>query len=252
MVAVITGATGGLGREFARQLAEKGCDLVLTGRRAEELDALAQEIEARYGVGVQPVAADLSNPAGVEQLLAVLAGRPAGVLINNAGFGLLGDSASLSWERQEALLAVNIRALHRLTLAFAASMERGYILNVGSLAGEQPAPGAAAYAASKAYVNQWSRAVGYELRRAGRAVQVSVLCPGPVKTGFDRAAGAVRLRGGMTPERCARIALRGLFRGKAQIVPGLSMKLLRLAARLLPDRVMLSIQYRLQTRKRRP
>lgn len=251
MLAVITGATGGLGREFARQLADRGCDLLLAARDGEELEKLAREIGARRPVAVQVLAADLSRPEGAERLLEACAGRPVEVFINNAGFGLLGPSSSLPWEKEAELLAVNVAAAHRLAKAFAARMDGGYILNVGSLAGFQPAPGMAAYAASKAYLVQWSRAVSYELRREGRPVRMAVLCPGPVKTGFDRAAGARQQRGGMEPARCVRIALRGLLRGKAQIVPGLSMKLIWLASRLLPTGLMLPIQYRLQARKLR-
>lgn len=249
MFAVITGATGGLGRAFAQQLAGRGYDLLLTARNNTALKELAREIKAGCPVAVEVLAADLARPEGAEQLLAACEGRPVEVFINNAGFGLLGPSSSLPWEKEAELLAVNVSAAHRLAKTLLSRMDRGYILNVGSLAGFQPAPGMAAYAASKAWLVQWSRAVGYELRRQGKPITLSVLCPGPVKTGFDQAAGARRKRGGMDPDRCVRIALRGLLRGKAQIVPGLSMKLLVLASRLLPTGLMLPAQYRLQSRK---
>lgn len=128
-------------------------------------------------------------------------------------------------------------------------MERGCILNVASLAGFQPEPGMASYAASKAFLLQWSRAVGYELKREGRPVRLAVLCPGPLATGFDRAAGATAVRRGMSPTRCARIALRGLARGKTVILPGAGAKLLHLLGKLLPTRLMLPAQYRIQGRK---
>ena len=249
MVAVITGASGGLGRELAGQLAAKGWDLLLTARRAGQLEALAAAQRAAHGVAVQVGPADLSRPEEVGALLRAGADLPVGLVINNAGAGQIGASSDIPWEAEEALLTANMLAPCRLTKAFAASMERGCILNVASLAGFQPEPGMASYAASKAFLLQWSRAVGYELKREGRPVRLAVLCPGPLATGFDRAAGATAVRRGMSPTRCARIALRGLARGKTVILPGAGAKLLHLLGKLLPTRLMLPAQYRIQGRK---
>ena len=249
MVAVITGASGGLGRELAGQLAAKGWDLLLTARRAGHLEALAAALRAAHGVAVQVCPADLSRPEEVGALLRACADLPVGLVINNAGAGQIGPSSDIPWEVEEALLTANMLAPCRLTKAFAASMERGCILNVASLAGFQPEPGMASYAASKAFLLQWSRAVGYELKREGRPVRLAVLCPGPLATGFDRAAGATAVRRGMSPTRCARIALRGLAQGKTVILPGAGAKLLHLLGKLLPTRLMLPAQYRIQGRK---
>ena len=141
MVAVITGASGGLGRELAGQLAAKGWDLLLTARRAGQLEALAAALRAAHGVAVQVCPADLSRPEEVGALLRACADLPVGLVINNAGAGQIGASSDIPWEAEEALLTANMLAPCRLTKAFAASMERGCILNVASLAGFQPEPG---------------------------------------------------------------------------------------------------------------
>lgn len=250
MYAVITGASGGLGQAFSRQLAARGYNLILSARRTDALEGLRRDLSSRVTVRIFP--ADLSSQEGRVSLARFCAAQEVGVLINNAGFGLLGPSSGQPPERERELIAVNAEAVQFLTKAIAASMSGGYILNVASLAGFQPAPGFAAYGATKAYILQWSRAVSYEWRREKRPVSLSVLCPGPVSTGFDRAAGAVRSRGGMEPDKCAAIGLRGLFHGKPLIVPGLAMKGAHLASRLLPTRILLPIQYRIQRQKLRP
>lgn len=184
--ALITGASSGLGREFARQLAPLASKLVLVARRADRLEALRAEIE-RSGLEIEVYSADLASPEALDGLLAHLRGmpRPVNVLINNAGLGDHGLFEESEWQRVQSMLDVNIRALTRLTHGLLPALVRsgsGTILNVSSIAGLMPVPSLAVYAATKAYVSSFTEGLRAELR--GTGVNVTSLCPGPIDTEF--------------------------------------------------------------------
>jgi hypothetical protein len=184
--ALITGASSGLGREFARQLAPLAAGLILVARRRERLEELKAEI-ARPGLVVQCHAADLADKAQTEAFLANLAaaGTRVSFLINNAGVGDHGLFERCDWRRVDAMLDLNIRALTRLTHALLPELirsGRGAILNVSSIAGLLPVPNLAVYAATKAYVSSFTEAIRAEVR--GTGVSVTSVCPGPVDTEF--------------------------------------------------------------------
>jgi len=230
---VVTGASSGLGEEFAKQLAGRTPKMVLVARRLERLERIAGEIRAAHpGMQVMVLGADLSD-AG-ERLSLVEKAEGAGflpdLLINNAGLGDYGEFASAGWKTLEAMLKVNIEALTHLSHLTAPGMAqrgRGAILNVSSLAGTLPMPDFAVYAATKAYVSSFSEALRIELAESG--VDVMHLCPGPVKTEF----GEVSRRGGSSEgmpahalfyvpkEQVVAEALAGLDGGKARVFPGL-------------------------------
>ncbi|MGZ8283565.1 MAG: SDR family NAD(P)-dependent oxidoreductase [Allosphingosinicella sp.] len=239
-VTLITGASAGLGAEFARQCAARGEDLVLVARRRDRLDALNAAIGGRAHVLV----ADLSLPdAAVGLVNAVEAeGLAIATLINNAGFGLAGRFAQLPLERQREMIDLNIRTLTELCrLVLPAMLERraGAILNIASTAAFQPGPNMAVYYATKAFVLSFTEALHHELKATG--VRVSALCPGPTATEFGEVAGVnspMLSRFTAPAPGVVRAGLRGLDRNKAVVVPGLANKASSQASRLLPRAAM--------------
>jgi len=176
--ALVTGASSGLGEEFARLFANDGVDLILVARRRERLEALATELRAGGKVSVQVVAADLGVPGDVERVIREVQAQGAEIefLVNNAGLGNVGSFAASALPTQLMMVDVNIRALVRLTHAFLPAMlerRRGRVLNIGSTAGLQPGPFGAVYYASKAFVNSFTEALAHELKGTGVTATVS-------------------------------------------------------------------------------
>lgn len=238
---LITGASSGVGLAMARRLASRARLLILTARRRQRLQTLADELSAaRPALQVQIHPCDLSSPEAVEELAGQAeANGPVDVLINNAGIGDLELFERAGWEKLHQVMQLNVHALTRLSYRLLPGMlarGRGGILNVSSGMGLLFLPGMAVYAGAKHYVTAFSEALRLELR--GTGVVVSQLCSGPVRTEFLAVAGNPygRLPGllAISAERCARIALRGFARGKPLIIPGLHMKLLLGLARLSP------------------
>jgi short-subunit dehydrogenase len=232
-VVLITGASAGLGAEFARQLALRARALVLAARRADRLEALAAELRAaRPGLTVVCHAADLAAPDAMDALCARAESElgAVDVLINNAGFGDFHFFEDASWPRLAQLLDLNVKSLTYLAWKLYPGMlrrGRGGILNVSSSIGLEPVPGFAAYAGSKHYVTGFTEALRLEGR--GRGVVVSQVCPGPVDTEFNEVAS---YQAGLEPafvhldaRTCVRAALAGFARGRALIVPGFWMRL---------------------------
>jgi short-subunit dehydrogenase len=234
-VALVTGASAGLGVEFARQLSARGHALVLAARRKERLDALAAELGNARAVEI-----DLSREGVAAELVANVeaAGERIDLLVNNAGFGLTGRFASQDSARLRQMIDLNCGALTELCRAVAPAMiERrsGAILNVASTAAFQPGPGMAVYFATKAYALSLTEALHEELRHHG--VAVSALCPGPTATEFGEVAGFGRSipKFAVADARAVvRAGLRGLERNRAVVVPGLLNKLSGQGHRLLP------------------
>lgn len=230
--ALITGASSGLGEEFALQLAPRADKLILVARREDRLQALATVIQEKFPqVAVEILPADLSSPSGCEALLQALATknlRPD-LLVNNAGLGDYGEFAGSDWSRTESMLQVNMLALTRLTHAIVNQMiesKRGAIINISSLASTLPMPDFAVYAATKAYVSSFSEALRIELKPHG--IPVLAVCPGPVKTEFGLVAS--RLPNGegiptmqamaVTKELVVSQSLTYLAKGKVRLYPG--------------------------------
>ncbi len=253
---IVTGASDGIGAELARIFAAKGHEVVLAARRRDKLEALARDIVAA-GAAHQPIVVelDLTEAGAVDRLEQALAaaGVAPEILVNNAGFGLMGRVADLDAAEQLALVDLNIRALTALTLRFLAPIvaARGAILNVASVAAFMPGPGFAIYHATKAYVRSFSEALGQELKSSG--VKVSCLCPGPVATGFQARAG-IDFSGAMAAvkpallpvEEVARQGYEGLMAGKRVVVPGAVNKALVLGAGLTPRAILLPVIARVQ------
>jgi uncharacterized protein len=257
-VTLITGASAGIGASLARVFADQGHEVVLIARRASKLEALADEIAQTAPRRPKILALDLTNRDAVEQIKRELAagGLEPNYIVNNAGFGLVGEACELDCSEQLAMIALNIRALTALSLAFADSLSKlgGGILNVASVAGFVPGPGMAVYFATKAYVISFSEALYYELRQRG--VAVTVLCPGPVPTEFQARAGIPRVpfprrRGfaaaagspllSCSADVVAKAGYAALMGRQRITVPGLGNKAVTLLMRLLPRRTFLEI-----------
>ena len=249
MIAVVTGASDGLGMEMAKVLGGLGFDLVLAARREKELTQLAHAIQRKFPVKAEAFVCDLSREEECRRLHEYCRDREVRVFINNAGRGVIGAFTETEEEAELSMIRLNVTAAHLLLKLFAKSMENGFILNVASVAAFQETPLMSAYGATKAYLYHLSSSVNYELRRQGKAVHVATLCPGSLSTGFDKAAGVTHSLRGMSAADCAQIALYQMFRGKSVIVPGIKEKICRAAVRLLPRAVVLPIEYSIQKKK---
>jgi short-subunit dehydrogenase len=246
-VAIITGASAGIGMELTRVFARNGHVLVLTARREERLRALAAEIAVSGAPAPLVLPLDLAIPGAATRIAQVLAerGLEAEYIVNNAGFGLVGRAAGLDLAEQLAMVDVNVRALTELSLAFADSLSRlrGGVLNVGSVAGFFPSPRSAVYYASKAYVLSLSEALHHELKPRG--VRVTVLCPGPVATEFQARAGIPHKKIswplGVPAARVAEAGYRGLMRGRRIVIPGFWNKVVAALAPIVPRSLWLEI-----------
>jgi uncharacterized protein len=246
-VALITGASSGIGLELARVFAAHGHELVLVARRQDRLDELATEIAATGRPRPTVLTADLERREGAAKIAAELASRslePAFV-VNNAGFGLSGAAAALSRDEQLGMIDLNVRALTELSLMFVDSVvhHRGGILNVASIAAFLPGPGMAVYYATKAYVLSFSEALHHEL--SDRGVRVTALCPGPVPTEFQ-ARSQVQLNSAassleLPASRVAQIGYDGLMRGKRVVVAGIGNKIAVSFLRFVPNTLLLRL-----------
>jgi uncharacterized protein len=240
--AIVTGASGGLGLEFAKLLAADQCDLVLIARSADKLNAIAIDLRKRYGVSVDTMPVDLSKPGAAA---AVFARVPmCDILINNAGIGNNGRFDALPEERIREEVMLDVLTLTELTRTYLPGMRArgtGRVMNVASTAGFLPGPFMAVYYASKAYVLSFSQAIADELR--GTGVSVTCLCPGATATGFaDRAHAAETLLFKLpvaNAQSVARTGYRGMLAGRDLVIPGLFNKVVFLATRLTPRRLLL-------------
>lgn len=239
--ALVTGASSGIGVELARELARRGCNVVLTARRAPPMRTLADDLTTAYGVQCVVEPLDLSVPSAVADLVVRLDARgiAPGIVVANAGFGIAGDFVDHPADRLAAMLQVNLVALTELTHVFARRMVaagEGRVLLVASLAAYQPDPGLAAYGATKAYVLSLGEALHVEL--AAKGVTVTVLNPGLVETGFGAAAGYAPPSGTrisvLPAATVARIGIDALLAGSASVVAGTLNRLAALASKLSP------------------
>jgi uncharacterized protein len=258
-LAVITGASSGIGKAIAQRFAARGYDLVLVARREETLTELAESLKAAHGIACVPYRADLARREEREELVRQLeddAGRIE-VLVNNAGFGTHGFFRETDLDRELELIEVNCAApvhLAKRVLPWMLARKKGYIMNVGSVAAFAPGPVMALYYGSKAFVLSFSEALWEECQ--GTGVTVTALCPGPVKTEFQRVAGlaaGARTSGApaMTPDVVAAEGVQAMFAGERVVIPGRANRWLALAARYLPRSRTLKSVRKIQEERRR-
>jgi short-subunit dehydrogenase len=252
-IALVTGASSGIGADLARELARDGHDLVLSARRIEPMQALAAEFEG-YGAGAVVIPADLSKPGAAAELAEAIEARglEIDVLINNAGLGALGRFDQIDPLRISEMLQVNVVALTELTRRLLPGMvarRRGKIMLVASTASFQPGPRMAAYFATKAYVLSLGEALAYELR--GTGVTVTTLCPGATATDFFRVAGAneIALRPTMSAPQVARIGCRALKAGRRVVIAGVLNRILAVGGRYGPHSIILPATAAMMSRR---
>ena len=247
--AVITGASSGIGSEFAKRLAKEGYPLVLVARREERLKKLAESLQTECIV----FEADLSNMETCRQLVKDLSGKEIDVWINNAGFGYCGETLNIENQTELDMIDVNVKAVHLLTKLILKDMvekNKGYILNVASSAGLLPAgPYMSTYYATKAYVTSFTRGVAEELRRKHSDVYVGCLCPGPVETEFNKVANVEFALKGISAYTCANYAVTQMFKRKITVVPTFKMKAAVVLGRLIPAKWNISIAAKQQRKK---
>ena len=248
MKALVTGASSGIGRSVAIYLSKLGYDLIVVARREEPLIKLKLELKT----DVEIILKDLSNVQNCIELYEQVKNEDIDILVNNAGFGAFGEFTEIELEKEINMLNTNILAVHTLTKLFLKDMvkkDKGYILNVSSVASFMPGPLMAAYYASKAYVTRHAEAVAMELKKKKSNVYVGVLCPGPVDTNFNDVAGVKFSIKPLSSEYVAKYAVRKMLKRKLIIVPGLFTKLTRFFAKIVPDKVIANVAYANQGRK---
>lgn len=247
--ALITGASEGIGLEFAKIFARAKYNLVITARNETKLNELASEIKNRNNVNVKVVAKDLSKPNAGEDIFNELKNENivTDVLINNAGFGMFDNYWNVELQDENNMLQVNIMALAELTNIFAKDMMNrggGKILNISSTAAFQPGPTMPGYYASKAFVLRYSQAINFEMRKKG--VQVSTLCPGPTRTEFQirskmNETNMFKRKFAMSAEEVASIGYKGLMKGRSVIIAGGLNWLAAMASRIAPSKISMKV-----------
>lgn len=249
MKALITGASSGIGRDMAKVLSKKGYDLVLVARDEEKLNQVKQELE-KNNVKVEIIVADLTSEEKCKEIHKRV--EDVDILINNAGFGDCGNFTKTSLDKEIKMIETNIIAYHILTKLYLVDMKAkgsGKILNVASIAGFMPGPLMATYYATKAYVVRLSEAIIEELKKEKSNVQISILCPGPVNTNFNKVANVTFHMREANSQKVADYAIKKLEKGKFYIVPGFDVKLARIGAKLAPSSLISKITYKIQKRK---
>lgn len=248
MKALVTGASYGIGRDIAKELAARGCELILCARSEEKL----RKVASKLSVPVRVIALDLSREENCFALYEMTKNDGVNILVNNAGFGVFGKFCEASLEKQINLIDLNVRSLHILMQLFLKDFRErgnGYIMNVSSVAGFFAGPLMSGYYASKNYVTRLSEAVAEELRREKSQVKISVLCPGPVKTGFNARAGVKHNLHSADSAETARAAVRGMFAGKLLVTPSPGYRTLVFLSRFLPRAFVTRLVYFLQRKK---
>lgn len=248
-IACITGASSGIGMEFAKRLSRMGYELILVSRNTKALKKLAGTLPCRCKI----ISCDLSDENNCIKLVEYLKTKNLTLFINNAGFGDWGSFDNTDLNKELDMINVNIKALHILTkeiLKDFKKKDRGYILNVASSAGLlDGGPYMATYYATKAYVTSLTSSIYEELKEAGSNVHISMLCPGPVDTNFNNVAGVTFALSGISASYCARYALSELFKGTLTIVPTFTMKAAVLAGKFAPRKLLIKITAKQQLKK---
>ncbi len=248
MKALITGGSSGIGRDMAYYLSDLGYDLILVGRDKEELE----KVKNKCKTDIIIYDYDLSVLENVYKLYDKCKNENIDILINNAGFGLFGNFIDTDLETELNMINVNIVAVHVLTKLFLKDFvkkDRGYILNVASSAGFMAGPKLSTYYATKNYVLRSSLAIYEELRHIKSNVNISILCPGPVNTNFNKVAGGSFNTKSATSEYVAKYAIDEMFKNKLVIIPTFRMKVAIFMTRLIPTKLLLKINYNIQNVK---
>lgn len=254
MIALITGASSGIGRDMARILNNLNYDIIITARNEESLKELKKELNEKNNNKVDIYLADLSKEEECLKLYNEVKEKYQNIdlLINNAGFGLCGKMINTDLETEMKMIDTNIKAMHILTKMFLKDMvqrDSGRILNVASVAAFMAGPLMATYYASKNYVLRFSQAIKEELKKDRSNVKISVLCPGPVNTNFNKVANVKFALKGLSSEYVAKYAINKTLKGKFLIIPGWKIKIARFLSKISPDTISTKICYHMQSKK---
>ena len=247
MKVLITGATSGIGKDMTDYMINLGYDVIAVGRDKKVLKELKKEYK-----DIKVVEMDLSKEENVYKLYND--NKDIDILINNAGFGLFGYFNETSLDKELNMIDVNIKCVHILTKLYLndfVKRDKGYILNVASSAGFMAGPKLSTYYATKNYVLRLSEAIYEELEKLKSNVHISVLCPGPVKTNFNKVAGGSFNTKPLTSQYVAKYAIDKMFKNKLIIIPGIKMKFLIFIIRFIPTKLLLRINYHIQNIKSR-
>ena len=248
MIALVTGASSGIGKDMAKILSQKGYDLIIVARDKEKLNELKKELKTN----VEVISIDLSSEKNCRELYNKVKYKNIDILINNAGFGLLGEFAKTDLEKELNMIDLNIKSVHILTKLFLADFverDSGYILNVASSAAFGPGPLMATYYSTKSYVYNLTLSIYGELKKKKSNVHISCLCPGPVDTNFNNVANCEFKAKSLSSEYVANYALNKMFKNKLLIIPGFSIKMLYIFGRLIPLKTKINFTYNIQHNK---
>ena len=259
MIALVTGASSGIGRDISIELAQKGIDIIAVARNVERLNKLKDEIEAnnkKYNLNAKCItkSVDLNDRNSCIKLYEEIINEfeHIDILINNAGFGLCGKFIETDLDTELSMIDTNIVAVHVLMKLFLQDMvkrDSGYIMNVASVAGFMAGPLMATYYASKNYVVRISQAIRHELKSQNSKVKISCLCPGPVDTNFNATAHVKFSLKGANSMQVAKFAVKKMFKNKFFILPGAGIKITRFGSKILPDSLMSKFCYMMQSKK---
>ena len=254
MIALVTGASSGIGRDMARILNDLGYDLVIVARDKEKLKELKGDLNSKNNRIVDVIVKDLSKEDECISLYNEVKEKYefVDIVINNAGFGLCGRFTETSLEKEIAMIDTNIKAVHILTKLFLKDMvkkDKGRILNVSSIAGFMPGPLMATYYSTKNYVLRLTQSIKEELNKSKSNVKISVLCPGPVNTNFNDVANVKFALKGLSSEYVAKYAIDKMLKNKSVIVVGWKIKLARFLSKITPDIIVAKVCYHMQRRK---
>ena len=246
MKALITGASSGLGKDFAVKLSNMGYDLILVSRNKKELEKVANNVKSKVQIEIL----DLSSKENCIKLFNKH--KNIDLLINNAGYGLFGEFSKTSLDKELNMIDLNINAVHILTKLYLQEMikkDEGRILNVASTAAFLPGPLMSTYYSTKSYVYFLTTAIFEELRRIKSNVKISVLCPGPVNTNFNNIAEVNFSIKGLSSDYVTSYAINKMFKNKLVIIPGFTNKLAKIACKISSLKLQLKVDYRIQKRK---
>lgn len=246
MKALITGASSGIGRDMAKYLGSKGFDLIIVARDKQKLE----EVKAEIKTNVEIITMDLASEENCKKLYEQV--KDVDVLINNAGFGAFGKFTETSLDTELEMVKTNIMGVHILTKLFLADMvkrDKGYILNVSSIAGFLPGPLMSTYYSTKAYVLRLTQGLQEELKKQKSNVVLSVLCPGPTATNFLSRAGVTFKTKSASSEYVAKYAMEKMLSGKKIIVPTFKIKCARFLCKIVPDVILAKVAYIIQKKR---
>lgn len=248
MKVMITGASSGIGKDFAKSFAERGDELFLVARSKNKLEKIKKELSTQVNI----IVLDLSNSSNCIKLYNQVKQENIDILINNAGFGVFGEFEKTSLDKELEMIDLNIKAVHILTKLFYTDFKnrnQGYILNVASSASFLPGPLMASYYATKAYVLRLTEALYEELRVDKKHVYVGSLCPGPVDTNFNTVAGVHFSVKPLSSSYVVKYTIKKMFQKKTVIIPGFTMKITYILEKLVPTKLAMKFSYHIQKEK---